>query len=900
MAGSLNNRQGFIIAYKQYKEDTAAILGWLLSNALKHGFKCADAELSLIRSHELVPMAQRIVAGHEKGTFVIHAVLNSKFRRAIAARKQHTAWYTTFTKGQDKSNEAHTYFTEILLQTWNVLLDASSATTTTVTTTTATATGVSMSRRTSSVTPNPASGNRFRPLTLDDISLDDPEDDPQPKCEAEPVGKHEKKTKIKNKKRRYKKPKPKDAFRISYAALVANEEQLEDDFWFAISCFVREQFRIRDIVKGYWKAYAEGQLELEVASIGTHLAIDLVRRSEAELAVTVTYPARFPEKDWPVWKLPLLLLSQHLREGRFAGLLQLEEAWDTQDDYLMQTLQFYAVWSLLFTCRNVSDAWVDEIDGLIGPDFNIDGEFQFMRNLFDAQFGLSRNLRNRAPLTDEISRAMLQVKIAADISLWATFACRILLDMHSILPHRRGAMFRPTQPAAEVEEQFRALLKATHLTDIGKSVQGTYGRGYLGYHDSPLWSATYFYLAGRILFPESMAWPDMEYLLQRYGERILAGSRRAPETLSELGNMCLSMGCQATRGKRHCRGSEDIHTDLDCSQLGKYHCRRLYSCYSHATEERDNFKDMIRDMYGKPALSRLAKQLGMDPEHSEQGRDFVNNWAGRLQTWTPEAVLELTQLYASVDMADVCFDWETLDQTCEKLCNKMTEALRANCCGFHRNIESTFYQHEYLPDLLVRLTSAARELGPPSSARRNDEYSSRLMEKLNKKVPWFAAFWAEVQGYCTQQTKVPGCDRDDNEMHAFVGERGIAALFYFDSHQSVARNPSKLVIRQYKACFRGWPDQLFEQSTSKKLADKIMTLVNEPASDENKKKNATSPENPSSWNPTYKDKLDISWAWRKNFSNYRRPADDEAFLRETESIFFSVWEMFAESIANHQ
>lgn len=480
MAGDFKNYQGFITAYKQYKEDTSVIIGWLLSNALKHGFKSANSELRLVRMQELVPMAKCIVAGHSSAAFVIHPILHSKFRRAIAARKRHTAWYTTFTKGQDKSNESHAYFTDTLLKTWNVLLDASSASSL------GCANGGNGGSSSVGSPTNPVSSNRFKPLSLDDISIDDPDDESPVESEAEIATKHHKKTKIKNKKRYYKKPKPKNTFKVDYATLVVNEEQREDDFWFAINCFLQEQFRLRGIVKGYWAAYAEGRLELEVAAIGTNLAIDLIRRSEAELAITVTYPARFSEKDWPVWKLPLLLLAQHFREGRLTEILKDNGSWDAHDNTLVQSLEFFTVYDYFFSfvaAKNDLDAPLLEICEQIASQPKLEGEQHVLYFLINAQI-MSRNLQERAPLIDEICRGLQHVDCTNEVFLWAVFAHRILLDMHRLLPHKAGLIFSPIQPAAEVEGQFQMMLKTTHLTDIRDLTRCKHSRGYGFYQDS--------------------------------------------------------------------------------------------------------------------------------------------------------------------------------------------------------------------------------------------------------------------------------------------------------------------------------------------------------------------------------------------------------------------------------
>lgn len=61
-----------------------------------------------------------------------------------------------------------------------------------------------------------------------------------------------------------------------------SEEDLEDDFMFAIYTFMCEVEEVRFKVQSLWEGYRRGILELMLCSIVTNTAIQLVRRAEHE------------------------------------------------------------------------------------------------------------------------------------------------------------------------------------------------------------------------------------------------------------------------------------------------------------------------------------------------------------------------------------------------------------------------------------------------------------------------------------------------------------------------------------------------------------------------------------------------------------------------------------------
>ncbi|POS71148.1 hypothetical protein DHEL01_v210456 [Diaporthe helianthi] len=417
---------GLLSIYKQYKADTETIAGWLKATAVKHGYKLESQDGWTIRTSDFVPMAKQIVANVKNTSFNLHPPIHRAFRRAIVARKECTKWYEENTNGQYKSNEKHAYFTDILMTAWDILLKAAATRDSLSTAKSAT---VQQLRRQGSpkvqaetLVPNTAvSSNRFAAFYIDAGGDGDDDDELDVSGAQTPVGAGTFKKGGKSKSSEKELP----------TTIIADEGQIEEEFWFAIQSFLQEQQRVREEVRRYWEAYRLNESHLVMATFGTRMAIDLIRRSETELDLQVKRPARFPAHKYPVSTLPALLVAS--KQQGAASSTQIDQPFDAplEKFVLVSSRQNELT---LYNTFSTLKMWSYQLRGIPGygvsRGLSLDEE---VSRLHVKVSKIAELVDYCPPYEDDITRGVKKALKCGEIPIWTTFAMRLLLDMDDIL-----------------------------------------------------------------------------------------------------------------------------------------------------------------------------------------------------------------------------------------------------------------------------------------------------------------------------------------------------------------------------------------------------------------------------------------------------------------------------------
>lgn len=432
---------GLLATYRQYKRDTELIAGWLAENASKYGCRPRRRNGAAVMTSEFVPMAEAIT----KSEVTIHTAVRNAFRSAIVARRRCTEWYKENAHGDeaDQSTDRHVYFTNILQTTWGILITCHLR--------------VKRGKENNlpaSVRLNEsdftATSNRFNMLQLDD-DLDFSDDNTE---DATVTFSKPTKKKQGRKKGAKKAKKHTTHFTSLSATIIPDEEQIEDEFWFAIYSFLMEMHKVLAIVRQYWQDFKDGEIDLVMASMGTRMAIDLIRRSEVELDVHITRPKRFPETKFPVSKLPALFMgNEHAQTGQYDGVRP--ESYTTFNPARVSTFICSHSDFSLYNIYILLTSWAYE--------FKTSPNSTGVKNtpLTSAQPEDSERLQDilvyfrlvtkccRAPYEDEITRAARHVFEKHEVPIWTTFSFRILLEIESVLEESRDL---PWQNAVAVTQ----------------------------------------------------------------------------------------------------------------------------------------------------------------------------------------------------------------------------------------------------------------------------------------------------------------------------------------------------------------------------------------------------------------------------------------------------------------
>lgn len=231
--------------------------------------------------------------------------------------------------------------------------------------------------------------------------------------------------------------KSKPSYTSPHTTIIPDDGQIEEEFWFAIQSFLQEQQRVREEVRSYWKAFRGDESHLVMATFGTRMAIDLIRRSEIELGLQVNRPARFPEDKYPVSTFPALLVGTK-RDDKQLFDVPLDEF--VLISSRLNELTLYNTYSTLKSwCYFLRD----------DPTFRMNQRLfsnKEVRRLVDRISWIESIADHRLPYEDDITRGVKKALQCGEVPIWTSFAIRLLLDMEDVL---YDCPFLPWQDASQ-------------------------------------------------------------------------------------------------------------------------------------------------------------------------------------------------------------------------------------------------------------------------------------------------------------------------------------------------------------------------------------------------------------------------------------------------------------------
>ncbi|KAI8963497.1 hypothetical protein F5Y11DRAFT_356297 [Daldinia sp. FL1419] len=305
--------------YQQYKKDTETIAGWLVLNSQACGYQvggrnsnrnsnptgnvatsnqantsagkrlkgkarkearqestkpsCGSTQPQCpITVAEFGRMAKAIADFKPKVN--IPCALDNIFCRVIRSRERFTEWYQRSPLSDKAINQSHMHFTGILADTQRILRPLKQA-------------DASHKKKQSLDVPKP------EPLAklvnyFSGLEVQEPREEESDSSDDIPdLGESDYKLT--------------DVANIS---LTKSEEDIEEDFFFAIFAFMQDLDSVRSWVRESWQAYSRGEVDLVVPSLLTNTAIQLVRKAENEMDFLIDRPKKYPSSQYPVSSFP--------------------------------------------------------------------------------------------------------------------------------------------------------------------------------------------------------------------------------------------------------------------------------------------------------------------------------------------------------------------------------------------------------------------------------------------------------------------------------------------------------------------------------------------------------------------------------------------------------------------
>ncbi|KAK6070962.1 hypothetical protein SCUP515_08179 [Seiridium cupressi] len=436
-----------LFKYRQYKDDTESIAGWLAENAIKCGFevnseaptvpsttrtkgnirkqagKGKGAPQHIIKVSDFVSMA-KVIAEHTPKVDV-PAALNRIFRRAIDARREFTDWFSKNSPGNKANNERHTYFSDVLNSAWETLLPFQEARNTS-------RLPAATSTDDKGEAPSGLS-NRFSGLDIEHSKhSDEPTESPMPANDGD--------TKLR------------DVLKVK---LEKDEDEIEQQFFFATRAFADELNLVRTLIKHVYQEYADARVDSSrQAAVLTNTAIQLVRRAEISLDMALERPAKYPAETFPVWTLLNLLMFHQLgalESQTFCESKKLKDmakptwtppkpsdpVFDSQggDEKRWKDYCFWDTWNALKGAINKSQPERGQAGmslGAIDCEISAKGDEELLKKLrlFNC---LQLTLMGPIFSVDEVTRGVRIGVETNTVPAWAVLGFQSLLDIQQIL-----------------------------------------------------------------------------------------------------------------------------------------------------------------------------------------------------------------------------------------------------------------------------------------------------------------------------------------------------------------------------------------------------------------------------------------------------------------------------------
>ncbi|KAI0006514.1 hypothetical protein F4779DRAFT_596171 [Xylariaceae sp. FL0662B] len=461
------------VTYKQYKEDTETIAGWLARNALRCGYQIGQplsSNPSNVSSARPKGKARKLARDKEKSvsaklssgpTYTISVsdfgrmakaiadftpkvaipeALDNLFSRAIDARSRFTQWYQMYSHGEEESNQRHAHFTNVLTSAWEILRPFEPVRT-------------ARAKKKSPKVQKPEEPiinliNRFSGLNVEDTLDQGLEVETGTSAEQD-----EKDYKLTD---------------VASVTLVKSEEELEDDFFFAIFEFMLELDEVRSCIRRFWNGYRRGPSELMLPSILTNTAIQLVRRAEHELDLLTERPKKYPSSLYPVWNFPDIFMYITHEEGLIKKNEDLESFIKPSPEYieircahadLFLSETFNALKHALYEVNDIGKQYIlpeDRTDSSTASE-----TFRRIKRMLPCLQGVS-NAMAHSPASDEITSGIGVMFETETIPIWVAFGVQLLLDIQDELEAV------PQKALREVQKHTRHKLSAIRSKNLDK------------------------------------------------------------------------------------------------------------------------------------------------------------------------------------------------------------------------------------------------------------------------------------------------------------------------------------------------------------------------------------------------------------------------------------------------
>ena len=353
---------------------------------------------------EILPLARKLVAKRKIGVRIPQAVLHL-IQKVIKARQRCTAWYEKQSTKNDslrQSNQTHTYFTNVLVGTLEILKSKKDATT-------VPSGGAKSDNKKFDVRHN----NIFDYLAFEETGLQLDADNAKNNTTIPP-----------------KTPTPEKGLKRK-----VYEPEFSENVGFAVFCMLEDLERLRLYIRRSWEKYHVKEISIMNVSVCTNTALEFARQIETEFSQrfplfsewTAVLQSLHPETDW-------LGDLKKAFTGKEKQGFKLELVPDTCPTHSLYFLPFLEL--ILYTEIGYD---VPQIDDIYDPRSNASGlekNEQWRRD----HILLQHLLRAVPPspvshlvVTDEITEGLRHVISTKSIRLWIIFGLQIQLDIHHIL-----------------------------------------------------------------------------------------------------------------------------------------------------------------------------------------------------------------------------------------------------------------------------------------------------------------------------------------------------------------------------------------------------------------------------------------------------------------------------------
>ncbi|KAF2441426.1 hypothetical protein P171DRAFT_434127 [Karstenula rhodostoma CBS 690.94] len=711
---------GFLAStYRQYKKDTEYIAGWLVETAKIVGFRLNKVEPSVpveslrlkgkarkeakeaararlgaqnsgsehhIRASDFVPIAEAIAAQPKK--VKVPSALLTLFGRAIKARKQAQAWY----KSAKLEDEGHSHFIQILARVQGILRPLVPS-------------AKAPSKAKAASSKSEGIENRFSKLTVEEAA------DTASNGEADLVAK---------------------LTPVVLAEIEQSEDELEEEFFFAIHLFLKGIHEIQDVVQEAWFKRQDFDMDPMNAALLANTAIDLVRRAEGEFDLLLKRPTKYPANKFPVWSLPALLYYHYhpfpddvnIRDVVLPTNVNIKVE-EKSYDKLHANWCFWPVYTGLRFCVNSvkKSKFVlanEEELASIGSKTVKD-----IKRTYDLakEFRIYTSAYNRFWAQDEVTRGMKLMFTKSEIPIWVTFGMQILLDIQDIMDYSMGegkgfnlpynhartildnvmvnwkesGEWEPPFPwlfgkdsnsedarfiCNDAMDRYHDLLEHQDIPAVEfnpircgllkydvYSMLHEYGQR-LEHYGGFASVLAHVYNAGKLLYPNDPAWPDMEYLLsQQDPNYIFYGG--LPKSLHEADRKCyLAFGQKmkpANHEKKRFAFNNVTRTFRETSLLNPVLSPRMTGWNDHTTESVDKLANSLNTILcDEASRDRLARQLAASREWVESNISFRRTMRlfEDIPAQGPPVLLRDLSLFLEGELQEVLYDWVSLYRIC--------------------------------------------------------------------------------------------------------------------------------------------------------------------------------------------------------------------------------------------